>query len=123
MELEKCRYVVIEGPIGAGKTSLARGLAHHLDADALLEAPEQNPLLARFYEDMARYALPTQLNFLLQRVDQVRRLTQLDLFDGATVADFLVDKVPLFVRLNLTADEFAPYDTAYSYLKPQTPNP
>src|SRR5215470_6933077 len=69
MELAKCRYLVVEGPIGAGKTSLARALARHLDADALLEAPQDNPFLARFYADMQRYALPTQLNFLFQRVD------------------------------------------------------
>ena len=123
MELDKCRYIVIEGPIGAGKTSLARALAHHLNAEALLEAPEQNPFLARFYGDMARFALPTQLNFLFQRVDQVRDLTQLDVFGRPTVADFLLDKDPLFARLNLTDDEFALYDKVYSHLKPQTPTP
>ena len=123
MELDKCRYIVIEGPIGAGKTSLARALAQHLNAEALLEAPERNPFLARFYGDMARFALPTQLNFLFQRVDQVRDLTQLDLFGRPTVADFLLDKDPLFARLNLTDDEFALYDKVYSHLKPQTPTP
>jgi deoxyguanosine kinase len=123
MELEKCRYVVVEGPIGAGKTSLARALAHHLSGDTLLEAPEDNPFLEKFYEDMPRFALPTQLNFLFQRVDQVRGLTQLDMFRRATVADFLIDKDPLFARLNLTDDEFALYDKVFSHLKPQTPTP
>ena len=123
MNLEKLHYVVVEGPIGAGKTSLALALAKHFDADALLEAPEDNPFLERFYEDMRRYALPTQLNFLFQRVDQIRGLMQLDMFRRQTVADFLLDKDPLFARLNLTDDEFTLYDKMYTHLKPQTPTP
>ena len=110
MDLEKCRYIVVEGPVGAGKTSLARQLATYLDADCLLEAPEANPFLEKFYSDMPRFALPTQLNFLFQRVDQLRGLSQLDLFKRATVSDFLLDKDPLFARLNLTDDEFALYE-------------
>jgi deoxyadenosine/deoxycytidine kinase len=123
MELSKCRYIVVEGPIGAGKTSLAQALAKHLVADALLEAPQDNPFLARFYADMPRYALATQLNFLFQRVDQLRGLAQLDFFARPTVADFLLDKDPLFAHLNLSDDEFVLYDKIYSHLKPQTPTP
>ena len=123
MDLAKCRYVVVEGPIGAGKTSLARELAHVMHADPLLEQPEDNPFLARFYEDRARFALPTQLTFLFQRVDQLRALAQLDMFRRPTVADFLFDKDPLFARLNLNDDEYALYEKIYLHLKPQVPVP
>jgi len=123
MELAKCRYLVVEGPIGAGKTSLAQALARHMDADPLLEAPQENPFLERFYADMPRYALATQLTFLFQRVDQLRGLAQLDLFGRPAVADFLLDKDPLFARLNLSDDELALYDKIYSHLKPLVPTP
>ncbi len=123
MDLGQCRYVVVEGPIGAGKTSLARQLAEHLAADPLLEEPEDNPFLGRFYADMPRYALPTQLTFLFQRVDQLRTLAQLDLFRRPTIADFLLDKDPLFARLNLTDDEYALYARIYRHLEPQVPTP
>jgi deoxyadenosine/deoxycytidine kinase len=123
MDLSACRYIVIEGPIGAGKTSLARELAHRLHADELLEQPDDNPFLSRFYDDMARFALPTQLTFLFQRVDQLRGLAQLDMFRRPTVADFLLDKDPLFARINLTDDEYALYEKVFAHLKPQTPTP
>ncbi|HEX9301570.1 MAG TPA: deoxynucleoside kinase [Casimicrobiaceae bacterium] len=123
MDLEKCRYVVVEGPIGAGKTSLARQLAHHLGGEELFERPEDNPFLARFYEDMARYALPAQLTFLFQRVDQLRGVGQLDMFRRTTVADFLLDKDPLFARLNLSDAEYVLYEKVYSHLRLEAPVP
>ncbi len=123
MDLGACRYVVVEGPIGAGKTSLARQLAHHLSGETLLERPEENPFLARFYEDMARYALPAQLTFLFQRVDQLRGVGQLDMFRHATVADFLLDKDPLFARLNLTDAEYRLYEKVYAQLRLEAPIP
>jgi deoxyguanosine kinase len=123
MDLASCRYIVVEGPIGAGKTSLARQLAHHLGGTELLERPEENPFLPRFYEDMARYALPAQLTFLFQRVDLLRDVSQLDFFHRATVADFLLDKDPLFARLNLTDAEYALYTKVYSQLKVDAPAP
>ncbi len=123
MNLDKCRYIVVEGPIGAGKTSLAHALARHLRADELLERPDENPFLARFYDDMARYALAAQLTFLFQRVDQLRGLAQLDLFARPTVADFLFDKDPLFARNTLSDDEFVLYEKIFLHLKPQVPVP
>ena len=123
MPLSKYRYIVVEGPIGVGKTSLAQRLAERVGAALLLERPEQNPFLARFYQDMARYALPTQLFFLFQRIGQLRELAQLDLFKRATVADFLLDKDPLFARLTLSGEELHLYEKIYATLKPQAPRP
>ena len=123
MPLDKYRYIVIEGPIGVGKTSLARRLAEHIGAATLLEKPEENPFLARFYQDPVRHALPTQLFFLFQRIDEVRDLGQMDMFRTRTVADYLFDKDVLFARLNLSNDEFALYQNIYNSLAPQAPAP
>jgi deoxyguanosine kinase len=123
VSLGKYRYIVVEGPIGVGKTSLARRLSERLDAALLLERPEQNPFLARFYQDMVRYALPTQLFFLFQRVNQLRELTQLDLFSRVTITDFLLEKDPLFARLTLSEDEMHLYQQIFDTLKPQAPRP
>ena len=120
---EKFRHIVIEGPIGAGKTSLARRLADATGAALMLEAPEENPFLAKFYRDMARYALPTQLFFLFQRIHQLAELKQPDMFKGATIGDFLFEKDPLFARLTLNDDELALYEQMYRHLKPQAPVP
>jgi deoxyadenosine/deoxycytidine kinase len=123
MDLERCRYVVVEGPIGAGKTSLARMLAQHAGGEELFERPEDNPFLERFYADMPRFALATQLTFLLQRADQLAGIGQFDMFRKLTVADFLLDKDPLFARLNLTDAEYGLYEKVYTHLRPQTPTP
>ena len=120
---DKYRYIVVEGPIGAGKTSLARVMSERAGGKALLEDPDANPFLPGFYQDRARYALPTQLYFLFQRATQVRALSQPDLFARLTVADFMIDKDPLFARLTLSDDEFALYRQVYAQLKPQAPVP
>lgn len=120
---ERFRHIVIEGPIGAGKTSLARRLAERFGAQPVLEAPGENPFLERFYRDGRRFALPTQLFFLFQRVNQLRDLAQRDLFAHAMVGDFLLDKDPLFARLTLEDDELALYHRIFENLQPQAPVP
>jgi deoxyadenosine/deoxycytidine kinase len=121
--VDRFRYLVVEGPIGAGKTSLAKRLAARLPADLLLEQPEENPFITRFYQDMTRYALPTQLFFLFQRSRMLEPLAQPDMFGRSIVGDFLLDKDPLFARLTLSADELALYQKIYDALRPRSPTP
>ena len=123
MSLDKYRYIVVEGPIGVGKTSLARRLARHCGASEMMERPDENPFLARFYADPKHNALPTQLFFLFQRVNEVSQLAQMDLFQSRTVSDYLFDKDMLFARLNLSDDEFALYQNVYKNVAPQAPAP
>lgn len=123
MSLDKYKYIVVEGPIGVGKTTLAHKLAETLRAQTLLELPQENPFLERFYRDATRYALPTQMFFLFQRMNQLRDLTQADLFDARIVSDFLLDKDPIFARLTLDDDELNLYQQLYAHLKPQAAAP
>jgi len=116
-------YIVVEGPIGVGKTSLARRLAKAFGAQPLLEQPEENPFLERFYQSRTHYALPTQLFFLFQRVRQIQELKQRDLFTTAFVADFLLDKDVLFARANLDDDELRLYEQVYGQMKLDLPTP
>ena len=119
----KHRYIVVEGPIGAGKTSLALRLAERMGAVTLLEDPKSNPFLPQFYRDMRRYALPTQLFFLFQRVQQLEGLKQPDLFAKPIVADFTLAKDPLFARLTLDDAEYQLYSKIYDHVRPQAPVP
>ncbi len=120
---EKFPYIVIEGPIGSGKTTLARKLAERFPVNLLLEKAEANPFLSRFYEDQERYALPTQLFFLFQRANQIKDLKQQDIFGDAAIADFFLEKDPLFARLNLDDDEFALYSQIYERMHLQASKP
>ncbi len=123
MLFDKYRYVVVEGPIGVGKTSLVHRLAQHLGAATLLEKPDANPFLAQFYQDPARYALATQLFFLFQRGNEVRELAQMDLFRESTVSDYLFEKDRLFASLNLNEEEYALYQQIYRTLQLHAPVP
>lgn len=116
-------YIAIEGPIGVGKTSLAWRLAETLGAELLLEQPEKNPFLGRFYQDPETHALATQLCFLLQRTDQIDRLRQPDLFAGTWVADFMFAKDRLFAELTLNSAELRLYEQVYRRLAGKAPVP
>jgi deoxyguanosine kinase len=120
---EGFRYIVIEGPIGVGKTSLAKKLAIEFGSDLLLEKAEDNPFLANFYKNPRQYALSTQLHFLLQRAQQVQDFRQADLFQGSHIADFMVDKDPLFAQMTLNRDELELYQQIYAHLTLDAPRP
>lgn len=116
-------FVVIEGPIGVGKTSLAQKLSESYGGDLLLERPEENPFLERFYQSRTHFALPTQLFFLFQRVRQLQEWKQRDLFRPTRIADFLLEKDSLFARINLDDDEHRLYQQVYSQLSLDLPAP
>jgi deoxyguanosine kinase len=120
---QRFRSIVFEGPIGVGKSSLARKFAERFGYTPLLEAPQDNPFLERFYKDSARYALPTQLFFLFQRVDQLREIAQLDLFSELMVSDFMIEKDRLFALLTLSEDEQQLYQKMFESLRPQVSAP
>ena len=120
---QRFRYIAIEGPIGVGKSTLARRLAAHLGADLLLEQPHENPFLARFYEDMPGYAFQTQLAFLFQRAKQMQAVAQPGMFTNALISDFLFAKDAIFARLNLSDDEFRLYTQMYAQVAPQVREP
>lgn len=120
---KKYPYIVIEGPIGSGKTTLARMLADKFSVQLLSEKAEANPFLPRFYQDAQRYALPTQLFFLFQRSRQISDLNQRDMFSKPTVADFFLEKDPLFARLNLDDEEYTLYHQIYSHLQLKSSKP
>jgi deoxyguanosine kinase len=116
-------FIVVEGPIGVGKTSLARRLAGSLSCPSLLEQAEENPFLERFYQDTRAAAFPAQLHFLFQRSRQLDQLRQRDLFASRLVADFMFDKDRLFAELNLAPEELALYDEVYRRLSMEAPKP
>lgn len=117
------RYIAVEGPIGVGKTTLARRLADRFDAQLLLECAAQNPFLPKFYAEPRAYAFAAQLFFLMQRAEQVARLRQSDLFGATRVADFMVHKDRLFAELTLDADELDLYARVHAQVIGQAPAP
>jgi deoxyadenosine/deoxycytidine kinase len=117
------RHVVIEGPIGVGKTSLARRLAGANGAELILEQADENPFLERFYRNPRANAFPAQLFFLFQRSRQIQALKQSDLFAPVRVSDFLLDKDRLFARVTLDDEEYALYEQVYERLSIDAPKP
>src|SRR5881396_3308611 len=111
------RYVVVEGVIGVGKTSLARMLSERLQAKLVLEEVEENPFLKDFYRDREHYAFQTQMHFLFSRYQQQRSLRQLDLFSERMVADYLFQKDRIFANLNLSERELALYERMVGWLE------
>ena len=117
------RYIAIEGPIGVGKTSLAKRLAESFNYDTLLEKSEENPFLDRFYKNPKQNALSTQLFFLFQRAQQLQELRQDDMFEPVRVADFLLEKDRIFASQNLDTDEYQLYENVYDHLTLDAPKP
>lgn len=116
-------YIAVEGPIGVGKTTLAKRLAASFNYQTLLEEAEQNPFLERFYRNRKEAALATQLFFLFQRSQKMHDLRQADIFEPVRVADFLIEKDPLFARINLDSDEFQLYEKVYQQITIDAPKP
>lgn len=117
------RLVVVEGPIGVGKTTLARKLAATVGAESVLEQADENPFLERFYKNPKAAAFPTQLFFLFQRARQLQELRQQDMFAPVRVADYLLDKDRLFARITLDDEEYALYEQVYARLSLDAPRP
>jgi deoxyadenosine/deoxycytidine kinase len=121
--LQDRRYIVVEGPIGVGKTSLAKRLAKTFGTELLLEDADSNPFLERFYRNPKQGALPTQLFFLFQRAQQMHDLMQGDMFSPVRIADFLIEKDRLFAELTLDQDELHLYEQVYHKLAIDAPKP
>jgi len=117
------RFIVVEGPIGVGKTSLAKRMAQQLDGELVLEQADENPFLERFYRNPRAGALPAQLFFLFQRARQLESLNQEDLFAPLRVGDYLLDKDRLFARLTLDSEEYGLYEQVYTKLSIAAPTP
>ena len=117
------KYIIVEGPIGVGKSSLCRKLADTFGSSLLLEKPAENPFLERFYKSPKRYALPTQLTFLFQRIRQLQNLKQEDMFSPGRVADYMLEKDPLFAQLTLDDDEYRLYQQVFQNLSLDIPSP
>lgn len=116
-------YIAVEGPIGVGKTTLAKRLAETFGCETILEDAEDNPFLERFYKNRRANALPTQLSFLFQRIQKLQAIKQGELFHQGRVSDFLIEKDPLFARITLDDDEYRLYQTLYDKVIEELPQP
>jgi len=116
-------YIVVEGPIGCGKSTLSRMLSENFGSNFIKEKADQNPFLPKFYKNMAQYALPTQLFFLFQRAEQINDIKQNDFFHKGKVADFFIYKDPIFAQLNLAEEELKLYKQIYQFLELKVPKP
>jgi len=116
-------FIAVEGPIGVGKTTLAKKLAASFNYETLLEDAEENPFLEKFYHNRKQAALATQLFFLFQRAQKIQDMRQTDIFEPVRVSDFLIEKDPLFARINLERDEFQLYEKVYQQLTIDAPRP
>ena len=116
-------FIAVEGPIGVGKTTLTKRLANSFNYQVLLEEAEQNPFLEKFYSNRQQAALATQLFFLFQRTQKIQDMRQADIFEPVRVADFLIEKDPLFARINLDREEFQLYEKVYQQLTIDAPKP
>ena len=123
MTVERPGYIIVEGPIGVGKTSLARRLAQTFETDLVLEGSDENPFLERFYQDPRAGALPAQLFFLFQRARQIEAMRQADMFQPVRVADFMMEKDHLFAELTLAAEELKLYQQVYDHVTVDAPVP
>ena len=123
MDSQNLKYIVVEGPIGVGKTSLAQRLADEFGSTLLLEHVDDNPFLERFYQNPREAALSTQLHFLLQRTKQLQEFKQADIFSPVRVADFLIEKDRLFAQVTLNVSEYELYEQVYSHLTIDAPKP
>ena len=117
------RYIAIEGPIGVGKSSLAKILARKFDARLVKEEVGNNPFLERFYEDPRKYAFQTQLFFLLSRYRQQKEMAQGNLFESAVLCDYILAKDKIFALINLEDDEVSLYESIYKLLVSTLPKP
>jgi len=120
---DKPRFIVVEGPVGVGKTTLAKLLAASFDTELLLEGADENPFLNGFYDNQKNVAFQTQLFFLFQRAQQMQDLKQADMFRPVHVADFIMEKDRLFAELTLNEDEFKLYQQVYQHLTIDAPRP
>src|SRR5512135_2622476 len=122
-DMRQTRYIVTEGPIGVGKTSLTMLLAEELGAQLILEQAEENPFLTQFYKDPSRYRFQTQMFFLLSRLSQQQEMAQPDLFSRITISDYLFNKDRIFAYVNLDDNELPLYEQFYKILEPKIVQP